>query len=191
MNKCTDPQTPDRDLLHQATQGNAAAFGEFYERYNAPIYNYLLRLIHEPAPAEDLLQDVFVAVWQRAGRFRGHSSVKTWLFRIAHNQAVSWLRHNSKERSSHQTAVEMPASIPAAESTPEVQIIAQWQTEQITEALNQLSEKHRAVIELTFVHNFSQKEIAVIMKCPVGTVKSRMNYARQHLSKILRAKGVR
>ncbi len=190
MNKATSPQTPDRDLLRKAAQGNDSAFGDLYDRYNVPIYNYLLRLIHEQTAAEDLLQDVFVAAWQGASRFRGRASVKTWLFRIAHNQAVSWLRHNCKERPSPQTAVELPESTPGDEFMPETQIIANWQAEQVTEALDQLSEKHRAVVELVFGHGFSYTEIAVIMKCPAGTVKSRMSYALQRLNGILQKMGL-
>jgi len=191
MNKATRPQTPDRDLLRKAAQGNDSAFGELYDRYNVPIYNYLLRLIHEQTASEDLLQEVFVAAWQGAGRFRGRSSVKTWLFRIAHNQAVSWLRRNTKEQPSPQTAVELPESAPGDETTPEAQIIASWQEGQIIEALDQLSEKHRAVVELTFVYDFSQREIADIMNCPTGTVKSRMSYALQRLNGIMQKMGVR
>ncbi len=82
----------DRLLLQAVAQGDENAIGELYQRYQAPLYNYLLRLMREPAGAEDLLQEIFIAVWQGAGRFRGEAKVKTWLFRIAHNQAVSWLR---------------------------------------------------------------------------------------------------
>ena len=189
MNQDTAPHTADRDLLRKAAQGNDAAFGELYDRYNLPVYNYLLRLIHEQALAEDLLQDAFVAAWQGAGRFRGRSSVKTWLFRIAHNRAVSWLRRNRHKQPSSQTAVGLPESAPGDAPPPEDQIIANWQTDQVIGALDQLSEKHRSVVELTFGHDFSQKEIANIMNCPVGTVKSRLNYALQHLGAILRARG--
>ena len=180
----------DSDLLRKASQGDADSFGVFYDRYSSPVFNYLLRLIHEQSAAEELLQDVFFAAWQGARRFRGDSSVKTWIFRIAHHRAVSWLRKNPRNRQPLNLETELPESLRADEASPEIHSFQNWRTDQIIQALDQLSEVHRAVIELTFIHDFSQKEIAQIMRCPAGTVKSRMSYALQHLNGILRQMGM-
>jgi RNA polymerase sigma-70 factor (ECF subfamily) len=181
---------PDRELLRKASKGDADSFGNFYDRYSTTIFNYLLRLTHEQGAAEELLQDVFLAVWQGAKRFRGDSSIKTWIFRIAHHRAVSWLRKNRGDRQPLNIETEIPDYFAGDEVSPEMSSFQNWQTDQILQALDQLSEAHRAVIELTYLHEFSQKEIAQIMRCPTGTVKSRMNYALRHLNGILKQMGM-
>src|SRR5512143_294699 len=86
--------TTEIELLRQVAAGDEAAFAELYDLYAPPVYNYLLRLVNEGAVAEEILQEVFLAMWQGAPRFREEAKVKTWLLRIAHHQAVSWLRRS-------------------------------------------------------------------------------------------------
>ncbi len=174
----------DRQLLRRVAQGDEEALGILYQRHSRSLYNYLLRLIHEPALAEDLLQEVFVAAWQGAGRFRGRSKVTTWLFRIAHNQAVSWLRCRKRE-----CTLEKVADL-AVEGSPAEQMMGRWRADRIQAALEQLSPKHRAVLELAFYHELSYQDIAEVVGCPVGTVKSRVSYARHYLQEALDELGV-
>lgn len=174
----------DQQLVRQVAAGDETAFAELYQRYGTPLYNYLIRLIHEPLVAEDLLQETFVGAWRNAGRFRGQSKVTTWLYRIAHNRAVSWLRGH------HQTARLDDLPELAVEGDLSQQAMDNWRAAQVRRALGQLSYKHRAVVELTFVHGFSYVEIAEIVGCPEGTVKSRMSYARRYLSNALRELGI-
>jgi len=173
----------DRQLLQGASRCDEGAFNELYQRYSVSIYNYLLRLIHERAVAEDLLQEVFVAVWEGAGRFRGRAKVSTWLFRIAHHKAVDWLR---KRRP---TLVEKVERLPAADD-PEKEALLAWRSDQLRSALTRLSPDHRAVLELAFFQGMSYHEIAQIVDCPVGTVKSRISYAKRHLNGVLRRMGL-
>ena len=145
---------------------------------------YLSRLVRDTAVAEELFQELFLTVWKDAGRFRGRASVRTWLYRIAHNQAVSWLRKKRPDLRD-----EFPSAI-GNDPAPETEAINAAQREQIVAALDQLSPNHRAVVELTFYHQMSNREIARVMGCPVGTVKSRMSYARRQLAAVLRRMGV-
>lgn len=171
----------DHQLLRLVAAGDEAAFGDLYQLYSQPVFNYLLRLINDSAVAEELLQDVFLAVWQGARRFREEARVKTWLLRIAHHQAVSWLRRK-------RPAVPLDEATEIAVDDPIDDHLARaWRADQIRQALDRLSVKHRAVIELTFVHELSYAEIAEIVDCPIGTVKSRMSYALRHLSEIIDA----
>jgi RNA polymerase sigma-70 factor (ECF subfamily) len=169
----------DAELLRQVAAGDEAAFGELYDLYAPPVYNYLLRLVNESAVAEEILQEVFLAMWQGAHRFREEAKVKTWLLRIAHHQAVSWLRRAraiawaDEEFEDH-------------EYDPiEEHLARSWQIDRVRAALARLTPNHRAVIELTFVQGLSYAEIAEVMNCPVGTVKSRMSYALRHLNDLL------
>ncbi len=172
-------------LLRGVAAGDEGAFNELYRLYSAPIYTYLLHLIHEPAEAEDLLQEVFVAAWKQAAYFRGQAKVKTWLLQIAHNQAVSWLRRNSCEQV---TLDGLPEETTAA--NPLDQVAELWRAGQLRSALDQLSVKHRAVVELAFVHGLSHSEISQIIDRPLGTVKSRMSYALHYLAEMLREMGL-
>jgi RNA polymerase sigma-70 factor (ECF subfamily) len=169
----------DTELLRQVAAGDEAAFAELYDLYASPVYNYLLRLVNEQAVAEEILQEVFLVMWQSAHRFRAEAKVKTWLLRIAHHQAVSWLRRA-------RVVLWSPDELEANSEDPVEEHLAQrWEIEQIRAALTRLSTNHRAVIELTFVQGLSYAEIAEVMNCPIGTVKSRMSYALRHLSTLL------
>ncbi len=175
----------DRALLARIAQGDERAFAALYQRYHVPLYNYLLRLIHRGTVAEELLQDAFLAVWEGAAGFRGQAKVKTWLFRIAHHRAVSWLR---RRREAFTYDGELPDH-PVPPQT-EARAMASWRVEQLRLALDKLTPDHRAVLELAFFHEMSYAEIAEVLDCPLGTVKSRMSYARRILTGHLKALGV-
>ena len=160
-------------------------FSLLYQRYSEQIFNYLLRLVLEQEVAEDLLQEVFVAIWRGASRFRKEAKVRTWIFRIAHNQAVSWLRRHNPTEELRPEKVENLRDL-----NPETQSIKSWQIERMQAALLELSPKHRSVVELCYVHGFSYRDIAAIMKCPVGTVKSRMSYAMRQLQGVIQIWGL-
>jgi RNA polymerase sigma-70 factor, ECF subfamily len=170
----------DQDLLEKIKSGDELAFGQLYNRYKSGIYNYIWRLIQHQNVAEEILQDVYLTVWQGSRKFRGQSSVKTWIFRIAYFQSISWLR---KHRDSE--PIEENGNYNNLEPTPEEVFMERHETARIIAALDKLSSKHRSVIELTFIQGFSYKEIAAVMKCPVGTVKSRMSYALKNLEAVL------
>jgi RNA polymerase sigma-70 factor (ECF subfamily) len=174
-------EIPDRKLVALISRGDEAALAELYQRHSVPLYNYLLRLVRDQSIAEDLLQEVFIAIWTGSSGFRGRSKVKTWIFRIAHNRAVSWLRKHARP----EEAGEQEES-PAPADNPETVALRHWRQDQVRQAVDQLSPKHRAVIELAFVHDLSYSEIAEVVDCPTGTVKSRISYAMRRLDGILR-----
>lgn len=183
ISETPEAETPAaRDLfcLRRVAVGDEDALSELYQKYSSPLYVYVVRLILDSHVAEDLIQEVFIAVWRSAKRFRGQSSVRTWLFKIAHYQAVSWLRrHVQPGRNTEIDLTEVP--------DPENLAMDNWLKKQVGEALAKLSPEHRAVVELTFYHGLSYIEIAEIMDCPVGTVKSRMSYARRYLNESLKS----
>jgi RNA polymerase sigma-70 factor (ECF subfamily) len=169
----------DQQCLLNLSKGDDEALAELYSRYHKSVFNYTLQLVRDNAAAEDILQEVFLAVWQGADGFRQHSSVKTWIFRIAHNQAVSWIRKQNRivTKSDNQTEVS---------ADPEESIMLNWRADEVRSAIDKLSPIHRATVELAFVHDLSYTEIGEVLDCPVGTVKSRMSNATKHLSRILK-----
>lgn len=173
----------DQQLVTDLSAGDDEAMALLYSRFSKGVYNYALRLVRDHEAAEDILQEVFVAVWKGAEGFRQHSTVKTWIFRIAHNKAVSWLRRENR----FDPAVD---ASPEVDDGPEDSFEAQWRAGEVQTALDLLSPNHRATIELAFVHELSYAEIGEVLDCPVGTVKSRMSHAIRQLSRILKNQGL-
>lgn len=164
----------DADLIEQIARRNEVAFEELYRRFNGMLYNFLKGLVSDQYAAEELLQEVFLAVWKGAGRFRRMASVKTWLFNIAYKQGISWLR---KRR---ELPVEDLDNLPACQN-PEQSILAGTDREVLLQAFEQLSPQHRSVVELVLYYEMPYAEVAQVLECPVGTVKSRLSYARKQM----------
>ena len=170
-------------LVQQIAAKDEKALEELYQRYHVMLFNYVLRLIHDPLTAEDILQEVFIGVWEGASRFQGRSMVKTWLFRITHLQTAYWLR-NQKKVLYHST--DLLENIEDNKSqAPETIAFQLLDWSNVQKAVDQLSPIQREVIELSFAQGFSNTEIANIMECPTGTVKSRLHYALLQLNRIL------
>lgn len=183
-NAADSPELTDWRLLRQVSTGDENAFAELYSRYNVSIFNYLIRLVHDRAAAEELLQEVFLGLWNGAAGFKRRSSVKSWVFRIAHYQAVSWLRRQKKiVLYDEENLVDQRESVESSASQS-------WREDQVRRAVQELTPIHRAVVELAFVHNLTYAEIAVVLDCPIGTVKSRMSYALRIIDGILKQWGI-
>jgi RNA polymerase sigma-70 factor, ECF subfamily len=177
----------DDKIVQLVLDGHDGAFAELYHRYNSDIYSYTLRLVSNQTTAEDLLQEIFVAAWQGLDGFKRQSSVKTWLFRIAHNKTMSWMRtyYRGQEVEDAQSVELEESAVPSA-----VQTLLNWRAEMVQQALEELSANHRAVVELFYFMGLSYAEISEVVRCPVGTVKSRMSHALQNLNGILTNYGV-
>ncbi len=172
-------QSTDEQLIERMACGNSRALTPLYDRHARAIFTFLCRLTSDEAVAEDLLQETFLAAWHSARTFRGRSSVRTWLFGIAHNRAGHWLRWRRPEPLDEDA--EIPAPGPAVPDLAD----AAWERERVTAALAQLPPAQRAVLELTFFHGLSCAEVAEALNCPVGTVKSRAHLARRRLAQLL------
>lgn len=170
----------DTALLQRITAKDEAALRELYAVYGQRLYAYALRLTDNPVVAEDVVQDTLVAVWQSAGHFRGEGRVLAWLLGIVHHTAMKALRHVSQPISD-----EMEISLSAQVPLPEECLQEQEQSQWVRRGLQNLSVEHRAVLELVFYQGLSLNEVAEVCNCPVGTVKSRLSYARKRLRGIL------
>jgi len=184
MSRSLQTDKRDKGLLNRIADGSIEAFNLFYEIYYLHLYNYILRLVKDPFISEEILQETFVSVWLGAKKFKNRSLVKTWVFRIAHNKSVSWLRKKRFLLTSFEDNSEKTYRAEEEKGT-EYNAENKIFEDAIYRAVNKLSPKHRAVIELSFKYGFSYKEIAHIMNCPVGTVKSRMSYAIKYLKQDL------
>jgi RNA polymerase sigma-70 factor (ECF subfamily) len=176
---------PHLECLQRVRSGEESALRELYAAYGQRLYAYALRLTGDPACAEDAVQETLVVVWRQAGSYRGEGRVLSWLLGIVHNLALKGVR-----RQPLPITEEMESSLPAPDASPEVQAQAGEQTRLLRQGLECLSPEHRTVLELVFYQGLTLEETAHVLGCPLGTVKSRLSYARQHLRGVLNRQNV-
>jgi RNA polymerase sigma-70 factor (ECF subfamily) len=171
----------DAALIARIADREDAALRELYARHGQRMMAYAMRLTQDRALAEDVVQDALVAVWRSARRFRGEGRVVAWLLGIVHHTAMKALRH------SHEPISElMTETLTATDPLPEEKIEADEKAAWVRRGLQSLSPNHRAALELVFYHGLSLAEAANVCDCPVGTIKSRLSYARRYLRDVLR-----
>lgn len=170
----------DLELISRIAAKDEHALQELYLVYGQRLYTYALCLTSDHAQAEDVVQDTLETVWRSATSYRGDGRLIAWLLRIIHHIAIKSLRHRSIPISE-----EMEDNIFADEPQPEEQAQANEQSRLIRQGLRQLSPEHRMVLELVFYQGLSLNEIAEVCHCPIGTVKSRLSYARQQLRGVI------
>lgn len=173
-------QTDDLELVRRIAARDEAALRELYSAYGQRLYAYALRLTGDPSQAEDVVQDALVAVWNLANAYRGEGRPLAWLLGIVHHTALKALR-----RTVPLLSEAMQDSLTAADPLPEEQAQASQQSSLIRLELQKLSPEHRAVLELVFYQGLSLQETAQVCGCPLGTVKSRLSYARRQLRGLL------
>lgn len=179
----------------QAVQGgDVAAFDGLIRKYRARVYGVVYNLTSNREDAADLTQDVFIKAFKSIHRFQGQSSFFTWVYRIAVNSTLSHLRKNRLRSffSLEKIAEDDPASRELLAATADREgadrgaYIGELQ-EKLNEAMQKLSIKHRTVVTLFEIDGLSHQEIAQILNCSVGTVRSRLHYAKQLLQADLQA----
>ncbi|HEY4439152.1 MAG TPA: sigma-70 family RNA polymerase sigma factor [Candidatus Elarobacter sp.] len=173
----------DRTLLAEIAQRDRVAFETFFAAHGAAVHRFVRDLVHDGGLAEELTSDVMVQVWRSAAKFAGRSRVRTWLFGIAHHKAIDALRR----RRVPTVPLDAMLSIASDAEGPDDAALRAEDRDRLAAALASLSPEHRAVLELTFVEGFSQKEIADIVGAPAATVKTRAFYAKARLRDVLAA----
>jgi len=175
--------------------GDREAFDQLVTRYTPDIYGFLCRMTRDPEEASDITQDTFLRAFKAISRFRGDSSVKTWLFRIAINQSRNrfrWWKRRKRDATVSLDAISGSAERPLTEvlpsdaRTPEEDAIRREQGRAIVEAISELPEHYRETIVLCDVQGFQYDEIASILGINLGTVKSRISRGREELRKRLK-----
>lgn len=168
------------NLLQRISMGDDDAMRELYTQYGQRLYAFALRLTNDPATAEDVTQNTLVIVWQKAKTFRGDGRLIAWLLGIVHHTAMKAIRNTSRYLDEI-TEESISEKQPSVEEQVQGQEMKRW----VNQGLQSLSSEHRAVLELVFYQGLSLQEVADVLKCPLGTVKSRLSYARKHLGGVL------
>lgn len=173
----------ESDIIRRARQGDSDAFRRLVEAYQTQVYRIALRMCGEAA-ADDVTQEAFLAAWRALPAFRGTCLFSTWLYRLATNAAIDWLRREKRHRGADDvTELELPDGAPSPQEQAE-----QTETQEaVRRALTQLSPEHRQVLVLRYMQELDYNEIAAALDISEGTVKSRINRAKAHLKEILTA----
>ncbi len=170
----------DLNLIRRMQAGDDDAVRDLYAQYGQRLYAYALRLTNDPATAEDVTQTTLVTAWRTARTFRAEGRLIAWLLGIVHHTAMKSLRSTTRylDDVAEETVSE---DQPSPEEQAQVKDERRW----VRQGIQSLSPEHRAVLELVFYQELSLNETAQVLNIPLGTVKSRLSYARTHLRGVL------
>jgi RNA polymerase sigma-70 factor (ECF subfamily) len=183
--------TPEMDLVRRAQRGDLAAYDELIQRYQERIYATVYHMTSNHEDANDLAQDSFIKAFQALKSFKGGSSFYTWLYRIAVNKTINFLKqrknrvHMSLNDLDFNTENNPDLVALISDKTPRRDAGLKELSEKLNAALLKLSEPHRLVMVLHDVQGLSHEEVAEVMDCNIGTVRSRLFYARQQMQSLL------
>ena len=165
----------DETLMQNLRRGDMQAFDELYTRHRQSLFNFIFRLLQDAALAEDVFQEAYMRVLEKADRFNPRNKFSTWLYTVAHNLCMDELR-----RQSTSIPAENTTELPPARS-PDDHLLKREDEEAAHHLLAGLQPHLRSVVVLRVLHDYSQEETAKIVGVPIGTVKSRLHHALKQL----------
>ena len=174
----------EQELIRRCQAGESAAFEGLLGQYEGLVYNLAHRYFGSHSEAADVAQEAMIKIYRRIGEFKGHSSFKTWVYRVVTNTCLDALRKHRYEAVSLDEPAEdgRPAlQIPSRGDGPESVLEQEELREILTQLLSTLAEDHRVILILRDLEGLAYEEIAVILGCSLGTVKSRLARAREAL----------
>jgi RNA polymerase sigma-70 factor (ECF subfamily) len=181
----SEGRADDVAALARMANGDADALGELYDRHARAVYSLARRILHDPADAEDVVQDVFAQAWRQASRYSAtRGVVAAWLLMLARSRAIDRLRARRTrpvEVSDNRPAAELVDTGPPAEW----QALSAEQAARVRAALAELPVLQRVAIELAYFEGCTQAEIAARLEQPLGTVKTRIRVALMKLREVL------
>ncbi|GAB3898638.1 ECF RNA polymerase sigma factor SigK [Kibdelosporangium lantanae] len=161
------------DLMPRVARGDEAAFEQFYRNLAGPVFGLVQRVLRDPAQAEEVTQEVFVELWRTAARYEaGRGSVRAWALTIAHRRSVDRVRQA-------QASTDREAKVAHQSTTPDFDhvtdtVMGNLEREQVRRCVNGLTELQRESVILAYYHGHTYQEVAQLLNCPLGTVKTRM-----------------
>jgi RNA polymerase sigma-70 factor (ECF subfamily) len=181
------PDGDEAELIARAKKGDREAFGILVKRYERRVIGVALAVVHNQDDALELAQETFVRAFENLRSFESRSSFSTWLYRIAANLAIDfWRREGRYSVLRGEDAENELRRLPSARGDSFTAATRSELGERLSNALEQLTPEHRAVILLREVEGLSYDEISEVLNCPRGTVMSRLHYARSRLRGILK-----
>jgi RNA polymerase sigma-70 factor, ECF subfamily len=181
----------DREVVEHCQQGELRAYEILVNRYRDKVYGLAFSMLRNEQDAADVCQEAFVRAWQGIRKFKKNSSFYTWVYRITTNLCIDFVRKRERQpTTAFEEAVDPDADAdvpepPSKSPSPTVEAERAELRRQIDAAMLELTTEHRAVIQLREYEGMEYAEIAKIVGCSIGTVMSRLHYARKHLQRIL------
>ncbi|HZH90696.1 MAG TPA: sigma-70 family RNA polymerase sigma factor [Pyrinomonadaceae bacterium] len=184
MVEAVSQKTPsDTELLHAVARGDESALAAIYDRYNSILLGLLLRILHSRVEAEDVLQEVFLQIWQRAANFdEARGRAFTWMVTLARSRAIDRLRALQSRQRADDTALR---DAPEAVGDAGDDVYHGEQREIVRAALAEIPEEQRRALLLAYFEGLTQSEIAERLGQPLGTVKTRMRSGMSKLRDVL------
>ncbi|MGE0113624.1 MAG: RNA polymerase sigma factor RpoE [Steroidobacteraceae bacterium] len=181
----------DAKLVEMVQRGDRAAFDVLVRKYQHKVIKLVTRYVRDPVEAEDIAQEAFIKAYRALPTFRGESAFYTWLYRIAANTAKNVLVSSRRRLVDYNLDLQDPDDYAAQvllkdSDTPEGLLLTEEIRKTVTEAMQHLPDDLREAITLRELEGLSYEEIAEVMECPVGTVRSRIFRAREAIDKKLR-----
>lgn len=178
----------DDVLLALISEGDQQAFSQLYLRYQPKLVRYCARVLRDDlAQAADLVDDAMFDIWRSAGSFAGRSKASTWIYSIARNKVISWLRKTSEVELEDESILE---ALIDPSATPHEELAMDDVKQHLLRQMDHLSDEHREVLRLTYFEDLSIKEVADLLGIAENTVKTRMFYARKRMAQLLEKAGI-
>jgi RNA polymerase sigma-70 factor, ECF subfamily len=167
--------------VQQARAGKPEAWDVLFKRYQLPVYAYVFELVHHEQTSLDIVQETFISAVRHIGNLRDDERFGSWLFGIAHQKCIQRWRKKGREELLQDECIEASTEL---EIGPDDRLIAREEEAEFMNRLNQLPLPQRSVLLLHFIEDFSLEEISRISDVSIGTVKSRLHYAKRALRKL-------
>ena len=183
----------DEDLMVRVAYGDTTALSQLYDRYNRQIFSMAASMLHDRMQAEDLSQDIFVALWTRARTFHSEKGMfKHWFLHLAHNRVIDEIRRQRRQnaRDYGHPLDDLIKDLPSSHNTEDLAVISAMASEALR-ALSKLPKEQRSVLALAYLEGFTQREIARMIALPLGTVKTRMRIGLNKLRDSLMEKSAK
>lgn len=185
------PPDPDQDLVSRAREGDTRAFDALILKYGDKLYGLIFNMTHHKEDTHDLLQEIFAKAYQSLPKFKGNSTFYTWIYQIAVNRTLNFLKKRKRRvelslDDSESSIQQDPALIDTTHNAnPEHQSHIHDLQKKLNDAMAKLSVSHRMVVTLFDIQGLSHAEIARVMDTSEGTIRSRLHYAHLQLQSVL------
>ena len=172
----------ERRLIEGLRSNDREIMAELFDTYSSIAYGVALRILRDKGEAEDVVQESFLALWRQAERLDPSRGLRSYLLTIVHNRTIDRLRRKGRRP---EGALELAASVPNREEAPSDMAVRGAEAQTVRAALTSLPAEQRRTVEMTYFGGLTTSEVANQMSVPVGTVKSRLRLALQHLRRRL------
>jgi RNA polymerase sigma-70 factor, ECF subfamily len=175
----------DKSLVQAARRGDADAWDELFRVHQLPLYVFVLKMVRNETTALDIVQETFIAATRYLGSLKEDGRFLSWMFSIARQKSAAHWRRSTRDPMANPATEEIEKFEAVDEIDPTDFLVAAEQEQFLQTLLDRLPGSHREVLILFFLEEFSLEEISEITECPVGTVKSRLHYAKKSLRKLI------